>query len=246
MLMSNPRVFLSYAVRDASEVAERLHRDLATRGYEVWQDVNRLRAGRPWDEGVSEGLRNAQVLLALLSPESVHRALVYDDDPTATYNVCLDEIAYARGARKIPIVPVRVFSCEAPFLIYRLNQIDFRRWAESEAAYQEGLDQICAAITEAVQSGKPRERPWRLPQPLDFDPFILEKRRDFIGRQWFFREIDKWRATGRLSVLLIVGEPGIGKSAIVAALVHKNPESQVLAYHCCRADTPATLDTGRL
>jgi hypothetical protein len=59
MMMSNPRVFLS------------LQRDLATRGYEVWQDVNRLKAGRPWDEGVSEGLRNAQVLLVLLSPESV-------------------------------------------------------------------------------------------------------------------------------------------------------------------------------
>ena len=46
-------------------------------------------------------------------------------------------------------------------------------------------------------------------------------------------------------VLLIVGEPGIGKSAIVAALVHENPEGQVLAYYCCRADTPATLDPAR-
>jgi hypothetical protein len=44
---------------------------------------------------------------------------------------------------------------------------------------------------------------------------------------------------------LITGEPGIGKSAIVAALVHENPEGQVLAYHCCRADTPATLEPAR-
>jgi hypothetical protein len=28
----------------------------------------------------------------------------------------------------------------------------------------------------------------------------------------------------------------------VAALVSKNSEGQVLAYHCCRADTPATLE----
>jgi hypothetical protein len=53
-------------------------------------------------------------------------------NPTATDSVCLDEIAYAGGARKIPIVPVQVVSCEAPFLIYRLHQIDFRRWTESE------------------------------------------------------------------------------------------------------------------
>jgi hypothetical protein len=32
----------------------------------------------------------------------------------------------------------------------------------------------------------------------------------------------------------------------VAALVHEKPEGQVLAYHCCRADTPATLEPARL
>ena len=70
-----PRLFLSYGVRDASEIAERLRRDLAARGYQVWQDVSRLRAGRPWDEDVPEGLRTSQVVLALLSPHSVRRAL---------------------------------------------------------------------------------------------------------------------------------------------------------------------------
>ena len=57
-----------------------------------------------------------------------------------------------------------------------------------------------------------------------------------------FRELDEWRRKEAPPALLITGEPGIGKSAIVAALVHENPEGQVLAYHCCRADTPATLE----
>jgi hypothetical protein len=35
----SPRVFLSYGVRDASQIAERLHCDLAARGFEIWQDV---------------------------------------------------------------------------------------------------------------------------------------------------------------------------------------------------------------
>jgi hypothetical protein len=87
-------VFLSYGVRDASEIAERLHRDLAARGYQVWQDVSRLRAGRPWDEDVPEGLRTSQVVLALLSPHSVRHAMDAGN-PTATDSVCLDEIAYA-------------------------------------------------------------------------------------------------------------------------------------------------------
>jgi len=59
-----PRLCLSYGVQDASELAERLRLDLTARGYQVWQDVNRIHAGRPWDEEVKTGLRNPQVLLA--------------------------------------------------------------------------------------------------------------------------------------------------------------------------------------
>ena len=96
-----PRLFLSYGVHDASEIAERLRRDLTARGYQVWQDVNRIRAGRPWDEEVQTGLRNSQVLLALLSPQSVRRALDAGN-PTATDSVCLDEIEYARARLQNP------------------------------------------------------------------------------------------------------------------------------------------------
>ena len=146
----SPRVFLSYGVHDASELAERLRHDFTARGYQVWWDVNRIRAGRPWDEEVQMGLRNSQVVLALLSPQSVRRARDAGN-PTATDSVCLDEIEYAQRACKIPIVPVRVVSCEVPFLIYRLNQIDFRRWRESEATYQAGLNQICAGVEAALR-----------------------------------------------------------------------------------------------
>ena len=41
--------------------------------------------------------------------------------------------------------------------------------------------------------------------------------------------------------MLIVGDPGIGKSAFVAEMIHRNPGGQVLAYHVCRADDPETL-----
>jgi WD40 repeat protein len=239
-----PRLFLSYSVLDASELAERLRRDLAARGYQVWQDVNRIRAGRFWDEEVQTGLRNSQVLLALLSPLSVRRARD-PENPTATDSVCLDEIEYAQHTLKIPIVPVRVVSCEAPFLICRLHQIDFLRWCESEAAYQEGVIHICAGIEAALENKTPKRPLIPSLEPWDFAPFLFEKRNRFTGRQWLFRNLDKWRSKEAPPALLIIGEPGIGKSAIVATLVHENPESQVLAYHCCRADTPATLEPAR-
>ena len=81
-----------------------------------------------------------------------------------------------------------------------------------------------------------------LHEPWDFTPFLVAKLRGFTGREWLFQEIEEWRVKGSSPALLIVGEPGVGKSAILAALVHKNPRRQVLAYHCCRADTPSTLE----
>ncbi len=50
---------------------------------------------------------------------------------------------------------------------------------------------------------------------------------------------------GRHRALLITGDPGVGKSAIVAQLVHTNPGGQVLAYHCCSADVLETLRPAR-
>src|ERR1700730_7607620 len=83
-------------------------------------------------------------------------------------------------------------------------------------------------------------------EPWDFKPLLAEKIKGFTGREWLFQEIDEWRARGSSAVLLIAGEPGVGKSAIVAALVHRNAAGQVLGYHCCRADTPATLEPAGL
>jgi WD40 repeat protein/serine/threonine protein kinase/endogenous inhibitor of DNA gyrase (YacG/DUF329 family) len=83
--------------------------------------------------------------------------------------------------------------------------------------------------------------PLQMLEPWDFTPFLLEKIKGFVGREWLFEEIEEWRSHDSTPVLLIVGEPGIGKSAIAAALVHRNIEGQVLAYHCCRTDTPETL-----
>jgi WD40 repeat protein len=81
-------------------------------------------------------------------------------------------------------------------------------------------------------------------EPWDFTPLLAEKLKGFTGREWLFQEIEEWRAQGSMPVLLLVGEPGMGKSAIIAALVQRNLGSHVLAYHCCRSDTPATLEPG--
>src|SRR5688572_13332539 len=68
------RVFLSYGQRDAAALALRLRDDLARAGYQVWQDAERIRAGWGWTDEIREGIRESDLLLALLSPHAVRRA----------------------------------------------------------------------------------------------------------------------------------------------------------------------------
>jgi WD40 repeat protein/serine/threonine protein kinase len=109
-------------------------------------------------------------------------------------------------------------------------------WKVAKARSRSSLSKLRSKVFPAKGGG------WlQMLEPWDFTPFLVEKMKGFVGREWLFHEIDEWRSHDSPPVLLVVGEPGIGKSAIVAALVHRNIDRQVLAYHCCRTDTPETL-----
>jgi WD40 repeat protein len=230
------RIFLSYGRRDAEDIADRLEADLALLGFEVWRDRRQIRSGKEWDNEIEVGLRSSQLVVALLSPHAVREE-----------SVCRDEIGFAKHACKVPIVPVMVQPCEAPFVIFRLDYIDLCAWRDSADQYKQGVRRLVDAITAALRGEPPRYRRWddRF-RPFDFASFLHDRRRDFCGRTWLFDEIEAWRTDPtRPRALLITGDPGIGKSAILAQLVHLNPGGQVLAYHCCRADTPETLRSAR-
>jgi hypothetical protein len=240
---SRPRLFLSYGRRDAARLAERLAAELEAQGFEVWMDRSALRAARDWQAQIVDGLRSAQIVIALLSPHAV-RVSADPANPDALDSVCLDEISFARFSRPPkPIVPVMAAPCEPPFCIFRLDWVDLVAWEESEGHYRAGFDRLMEALEDALR-GKPRYR-WDFLKPWDFAAFLYDKRRDFVGRQWLFAELDGWLRRGREAALLITGDPGVGKSAIVAELVHRNPGGKVLAYHCCLAGTRETLKPGR-
>lgn len=75
----------------------------------------------------------------------------------------------------------------------------------------------------------------------DFDAVIAEKSRGFAGREWLFAMLDDWKASGQESFLLIAGNPGSGKSSIIAELARRHHEHQVIAWHFCQADTAQTM-----
>lgn len=250
-IMSEPgatpiQIFICYG-RDpeGKEIAERLEADLSRKGYRIWRDPQSRANSSAWSSQIGAAIGGSRLVVAVLTPHAV-RDEMQNETGKRRWSVCLDEIEYARFAHELPIVPVMVVNCPVPLAIYRLQYIDMRNHRDSPGKYDQCLQELIESIND-VLSGKTRYRRWddRL-QTIDFASFLYSKRRDFHGRDWLFRKLDEWRAdSGRGRTLLITGDPGVGKSAIVAQLVHLNPNRQVLAYHCCRADTPETLRPAR-
>jgi WD40 repeat protein len=241
-----PRVFLSYGRLDATALAGRLATELTTNDFDVWQDTAKLIAGGDWQQKIAEAIRGSDVVLALLSPHSV-RVGSYGEASGKIDSVCLDELAYARfGMTPRPIVPVMAKKCEPPFSIFHLDYIDMSGWEDAEDRYRTGWDRLLPALGDALR-GEVHYRDWVTDlRPWDFSAFLYEKQRDFVGRSWVIEQTEAWiRDANAPKLMLITGDPGTGKSAIAAHMVHRNPGGLVAAYHCCQADTPATLDPAR-
>lgn len=240
-IVRRPHLFLSYGHRDATELALRLRCEFEAAGYSVWQDERRIRAGHSWTDEIRQGLRESDLVVALLSPHSVrHKGWGPNTDDQDS--VCLNEIEYAVDACRIPVLPVMAVTCEPPFRIFRLQYYDFRTWRESAAVYEDLKKGLLTALAECLASGRAPLLKWeRLPEPWDFMAFLAERRHRFMGRTWLFKALQDRLSNTTSTTVLLTGSPGVGKSAFFASLVHANPAGQILAYHCCQTITPATL-----
>jgi hypothetical protein len=231
------QVFLSYGRRDASEFVDRLEKDLSKAGYRVWRDRSDLEAGHSWDTQLSAAIKGCQLVVAVLTPHAVRTE--------NEESVCLDELAVARFQAPVtPIVPVMLIPCEPPFVIYRLQWIDFLGAASDEARYQESLDQLLSAVDKVARGVQQKPRHIQY-EPLDFDLYLAAKTRAFVGREWLVRDVFQHLSGTKASTLLIVGEPGWGKTAFAGHLFATNPNGQIIAAHFCRADRLDTIDPRR-
>lgn len=60
-----------------------------------------------------------------------------------------------------------------------------------------------------------------------FLPLITDRTRDFLGREFVIKDIDRRIASGESGYVTVLGEPGIGKTALAAHLV----EERGLVHH---------------
>lgn len=109
--MTMPRIFISYSRTD-EDFARRLATSLSEMGADVWIDIEDIPAGLKWSSAIQEGLDSADLMIVIVSPESM-----------ASRNV-EDEWQYYLDQRK-QIIPVLLKPARVHFQLNRIQYIDF-------------------------------------------------------------------------------------------------------------------------
>jgi WD40 repeat protein len=222
------RIFISYGRKDAEDLANRIAVDLRVLGHDVWIDKEQIKTGASWEEQIEEAILSHDVFISLLTPHAVRRP----------DGVCLDEISMARFHNR-KIVPVMVVQCRPPLSIYRLDWVDFQDWSQDQN-YKRSFSRIINSLHGQVNVEGSYSDIFSRLKPLDFGVDISRMTKDFTGRKWLFDEFDYWLKQSASKVLVITGDPGIGKSAIMAQLASRHP--QVMAFHFCISSLADSLN----
>jgi len=75
-------------------------------------------------------------------------------------------------------------------------------------------------------------------------PNLQKLTESFTGRSQLLNEIDYWLQQRDQRFFILTGEPGVGKSAIIAHLTQTHKD--IFAYHFCQADDANTLKPGQI
>ena len=209
------------------DFAKRLAADLQARAnYRVFLDLESIEKGGLWEVRIERGIKESSVLLAVLSAHAVREE-----------SVCRDEVVFAlcEGKRIIPLRQDPDPQLQPPLLLARRNWVDFT------ADYEQGFQ----ALLQFLKGDDSALRPPALPTitgvvPLDFGVEIARFTHGFTGREWVHREVDRWLAQDGRRAMVIVAEPGVGKSALAAWLSETRPD--VLGIHFCTQQNSRTRD----
>lgn len=158
------KVFISHSSQD-KEFVVRLATDLHTRkGIETWLDKWEINPGDSIPEKIEEGLSKADILILVLSPNSVNSVWVkYERQAWLTMQI--EEEKRARDERRPPrrrLIPVLYQDCDKPAFLQHIKHIKI-----TDQDYEGGLEQLANAILGISKKPplKERIRPPITPEP---------------------------------------------------------------------------------
>jgi hypothetical protein len=195
------RIFISHTTGDRRDLrlAHRLADALQTRGAQVWIAPESIPAGAAWEREIVAGiLERCTHFLAILSSASTGAEWVLKEIDLARRRQGQD-----RGFTVLPLVVGRLGGYPASDYIERLQQVPYR-------------DDFAAQLEEVVAAVGLRPQP-----PTAWRSFIAEKTDGFVGRDHVLAAIERFLRSRRCGYFVVVGDPGAGKSALLAEYVRR-------------------------
>lgn len=147
-------IFISHATIDDDFVNELDYR-LKRAGYTTWVDHHNTIPGHLWSEIVDKKLKESELMIFVLSPESV-----------ASANVQAEWHEF-KSQNKL-IIPVILRDCVRPLLIRHLNYIDFRNVDMREASFLKLLHALPSSVPSVTAP---------IPKMDDMDQKLIEIKR---------------------------------------------------------------------
>ncbi len=133
-------VFISHSYKD-KEFVRKLASDLASYGIKPWVDEWEIHPGDSIVDKISEGIRQADYILVVLSEDSVRSKWVQEEI----------KVAFQRdpaGSKRV-LIPVVLGKVKIPSFLRDIKYVDLSE------SYQEGLNEIVRAIIERPHEKKP-------------------------------------------------------------------------------------------
>lgn len=196
-------IFISYARIDEG-FARQLASALSQMDADVWLDVDDIPAGMNWSSAIQHGLDNCDLMLVIISPESMASSNVENE-----WQWFLDE-------RK-PIIPILWRESRSHFQLRRLQYINFK-----DQAFNKAFQQLQGEIARVV--GVPNEDV-SPPPPVDFPTPQTTSPTDDISDAP--AELARAGRVSRLTRNITLGLIGLLLVAVVALAIFKrfNDES---------------------
>ena len=193
-----PRVFISHTTRDERDhtLACKLGAGLRSRGSDVWIAPDSIPIGSEWEPNiVSAIVSECSHFLVIISTASTESTAV------------LKEIQLAKERREtdrsftiLPLVVGSVSSYSSKRFIDQFQKVPYHD------VFSNQLDAVVASLD--LRQNVPHQ--------------LAELTRDFVGRDNVFAEIDDFMEKNESGYFTIVGDPGEGKSAILAEYTKRN------------------------
>lgn len=126
-----PKIFISHSYQD-KEFVHKLAKDLAAEGLTPWVNDWEIRVGDSLVQKISEGIRQSDYILVVLSENSLHSKWVQEEIKMA--------IQKNLDSAKRVLIPVLGGKVEVPSYIRDMKYVDLSK------SYREGIDEIVRTI----------------------------------------------------------------------------------------------------